>query len=322
MPKMHNISAIDSKQIPHRVSVIMPCYNGERYLEESIQCVLNQSYKDIELIIVDDGSTDNSKDIIKTYGNRLRLFEQTNKGPYPARNLGIQHSTGEFIAFLDADDYWTPDFIEKLFKALNPSNAALAYCGWQNVGIPGKTSEPYIPPDYETEDKLYAFLRAAAPWPIHAALVRASILKEAGGFDENFSTCMDYDLWLRIGANQPIIRVSEVMAFYRHHEQGQITSTQWRQAYNTWMVKKKFVKANPEMISKLPEQTLTKLIDGALLKRGYDAYWKRDTVSAQKIFRIALKTGGWTLKDLKYLLPAMLPESLYKKLIAKADNRE
>ena len=253
MSNMRNISTKDANQVPNRVSVIMPCYNGERYLEESIQCVLNQSYKDIELIIVDDGSTDNSKNIIKTYGERIKLFEQTNKGPYPARNLGIQHSTGEFIAFLDADDYWTPDFIEKLYQALKPGNAALAYCGWQNVGIPGKTSEPYIPPDYETEDKLYAFLRSAAPWPIHAALVRASVLKEAGGFDEDFHTCMDYDLWLRIGAKQPIIRVSEVMAFYRHHEQGQITSTQWRQAYNTWMVKKKFIKANPEMVSKLPE---------------------------------------------------------------------
>ena len=217
----------------------MPCYNGENYLAEAIDSVLGQSYQNVELIVVDDRSTDSSKDIAGGYGPKVKLIEQQNQGPYPARNRGIREASGQYLAFLDADDYWSGDFLEETHKALQKnSDAGLAYCGWQNIGLPHKQSKPHIPPDYEAGDKLELFLRAAAPWPIHAALVRSEILHEAGGFDERFPTCMDYDLWLRIGANRPIVRVEKVMAFYRHHRQGQITSTQWRQARNVWLVKK------------------------------------------------------------------------------------
>ncbi len=307
---------------PDLITVIMPCYNGEKYLHEAIDSVLGQSYQNVELVVVDDGSTDGSKDIIRSYRHRVKFLEQQNRGPYPARNRGIREASGKFLAFLDADDYWSPDFLEETYNALqNNDLAALAYCGWQNVGLPHKQSKPYIPPDYEADNKLESFLRAAAPWPIHAALVRCSVIEEVGGFDERFATCMDYDLWLRIGAGRPIVRVEKVMAFYRHHIEGQITSTQWRQARNVWLVKKKFVESYPALVAGIPAKSLTELVDGALLQRGFDAYWKRDLVSAQKIFRLALRAGGWRAKDLKYLLPALLPESLYCNIIGQADKR-
>ena len=303
------------------VSVVMPCHNARPFVREAIDCVLGQSYSQVELIAVDDGSTDDTRDILREYGTRIRLLEQRNQGPYPARNLGLQHATGEFVAFLDADDYWTPDFLQKMLATLaSRPDAALAYCGWQNVGISGPRSEPYIPPDYEQEDKVEAFLRAAAPWPIHAALVRKSVLDEVGGFDTNWNTCMDYDLWLRVAAARPIVRFPEVLAFYRHHDRGQITSTQWRQARNVWLVKKKFIADAPDLVARLPKARLRELIDGALLKRGYDAYWKRDLVSAQKIFRLAARAGGWRVPDLRYLLPAFLPEDMYRRLIGLSDR--
>ena len=299
----------------------MPCYNGEKYLAEAIDSVLGQNYQNVELIVVDDGSTDSSKDIVVGYGQHVKLIEQQNQGPYPARNRGIREASGQYLAFLDADDYWSPDFLVETYKALqNNYDAALAYCGWQNVGLPHKKSKPYIPPDYETDNKLDLFLRTAAPWPIHAALTRRSIMEEVSGFDDRFATCMDYDLWLRIGASRPIVRVEKVMAFYRHHREGQITSTQWRQARNVWLVKKKFIESSPELIANIPAKRLKELVDGALLQRGYDAYWKRDLVSAQKIFRLVLRTWGWRPKDLKYLLTALLPESLYCNIIGRADK--
>jgi len=305
---------------PDLISVVMPCYNGEKYLVEAIDSVLGQSYKNVELIVVDDGSTDDSKDIAQRYDRRVKLIEQENRGPYPARNCGIREASGRYFAFLDADDYWSSDFLEETHKALQNNDAALAYCGWQNVGLPHKQSTPYIPPDYEAGNKLESFLRAAAPWPIHAALVRGEAMEEVGGFDEQFTTCMDYDLWLRIGASRPIVRVEKVMAFYRHHREGQITSTQWRQARNVWLVKKKFVQSAPDLVSRLPAKRLQELIDGALLQRGFDAYWKRDLLSAQKIFRLALRAGGWRTKDLKYLLPALLPETLFRGIVGRADK--
>lgn len=294
----------------------MPCFNAEAYVAQAVDCVLGQTCKDVELIVVDDGSTDRSREILRGYGERIRYLEQPNQGPYPARNHGLRFATGEFIAFLDADDWWSPDCLEKLLAALSArADAAIAYCGWQNVGLSGPRGEPHVPPDYEAVGKLERFLRAAAPWPIHAALVRRTVMEAAGGFDTHWRTCMDYDLWLRIGATHRIVLVPEVLAFYRFHQSGQITSTQWRQAENSWLVKKKFIASHPEVVSALSAAQLADLVDGALLRRGYDLYWKRDLVSARKVFHLALKNGLWKLSDLKYLLPALLPESLYCALL-------
>lgn len=303
------------------VSVIMPCYNGEQFLAEALDCVLNQSYSNIELIVVDDGSTDRSRKIIAGYGSRIKLLTQKNKGPYPARNLGLAHASGEFVAFLDADDWWVSDSLEKLHTALaSRPDCALAYCGWQNVGSPGGRGLPHVPPDYELENKAEWFLRGAAPWPIHAALLRRSVLEEVGFFHEDPPTCMDYDLWLRIAVSRPIVRVAEVLAFYRHHDVGQITSTQWKQAQNSWLVKRKFIREHPEQVAHLSQERIRNLVDGGLLKRGYDNFWRRDLVSAQHIFRQSLKVGGWKVKDLRYLLPALLPPKAFRWLVGSRDK--
>ena len=306
------------------VSVIMPCFNAAPYVREAIDSALSQSHGHVELIFVDDGSTDASPDIAiavsKQHGGRMTVLRTHREGPYPARNLALSRANGEFVAFLDADDYWSRDFLEKMVAPLLQTDAALAYCGWQNVGAAARGSEPFVPPDYETEDKVAMFLRSAAPWPIHAALVRKSVLDAAGGFDTNFATCMDYDLWLRIATSRAIVRVPEVLAYYRHHERGQITSKQWRQAENVWLVKKKFVASSPQLVDRIPRKRLEDLIDGSLLRRGYDCYWRRDLTSARRIFRKSLWAGGWKLRDLKYLLPALLPEGPYLAVVTRADR--
>lgn len=299
----------------------MPCFNAETYVREAIESVLRQTYTGVELIVVDDGSTDRSRAIVRGFGRDVRLIEQENRGPFPARNRGVAASTGEYVAFLDADDYWTPDCLSELHRALCGTDAVLSYCGWQNIGVAGGRGEPYIPPDYEADNKLAAFLRAAAPWPIHAALMRRSVWDAVGGFDLDLRTCMDYDLWLRVAVASPIRRVEKVMAVYRHHDEGQITSVQWRQARNSWLVKKKFIREHPEITQALGPSKLAELVDGGLLRRGYDAYWRRDLVTARRIFRIALRAGGWRLKDLKYLLPSLLPERTYASLIGAADAK-
>ena len=309
------------------VTVIMPCYNAAPFIEKAALSVLEQSYPDVELVIVDDGSTDNSAAIVKqisnTYPDRITLLHQSQKGPYVARNRGLAHASGKFIAFLDADDWWREDFLEKLHAALiNNRDAALAYCGWQNTGLKGGRGDPYVPPDYEAEGKTERFLRAASPWPIHAALVHRHVIDALGGFQTYLPTCMDYDFWLRIGMAHSIILVPEVMAFYRHHQQGQIISKQWRQAQNTWTVKKTFVRDCPDLVSDLGEEKLRTLIDGGLLQRGYDNYWRRDLISARRIFRTVLRTGGWGAKDLRYLLPALLPEKPYLALIGLTDRNK
>ena len=310
---------------PVTASVVMPCFNAERYLDEAVRSVMGQTLPGVELIVVDDGSSDRSPQIVaalqREFGDRIAAVSQANAGPYAARNRGLAQARGEFVAFLDADDWWAPDCLQKLHAALaDDPDAALAYCGWQNVGLPGGRGAPYVPPDYELEDKAARFLRAAAPWPIHAALVRRSVMQEVGGFDLDLPTCMDYDLWLRIGVARRIRLVPEVLAFYRHHQGGQITSTQWRQARNSWIVKRKFVRQHPQLVRHLSAAELRDLIDGSLLRRGYDNFWRRDLDSAQRIFRMSLVKGGWRAKDLVYLLPSLLPPALFRRLVSRRDR--
>ncbi|MDB4409748.1 glycosyltransferase [Gammaproteobacteria bacterium] len=302
----------------------MACYNAAPYVKEAISSVLRQTYPHTEVIVVDDGSRDASSDIVKrlaeTHPSRVRLEHLKHSGPYPARNLGLSHARGEYVAFLDADDWWREDCLEKLLTILQQSKADLAYCGWQNVGEHILNPEPYIPPAYETGDPAAAFLKSC-PWPIHAALVRRSVLTAVGGFSERYFSSMDYDLWLRILAHTDnIVRLPEVMAYYRWHGDGQISSTKWKQVMDAVQVRRDFVKRYPDKINHLSLESLNKLVDGQLLSEAYRTYWSRDLVNAQKLFRAAFARRAWHMKDLKYLLPALLPSRVFKGIVNLADT--
>lgn len=305
------------------ISIIMPCYNAEAFVEETIKGVFQQTYPNVELIIVDDGSIDQSPAILfeseKKYP-ALKIFSQANSGPYPARNLALKHAQGEFIAFLDADDYWAPDCLKKLYDTLVEANTDLSYCGWQNVVENGKDGPPYVPPAYEKGNLHEAFL-TGCPWPIHAALTRRIIIDQVGGFSTRCFSAMDYDLWIRISAiTQNIVRVPEVLAYYRWHNRGQISSVKWRQVLDAWRVKKDFVEANPLLMQQLSLSTIDDLANNYALKQAREAFWKRDLTSAQKLFRSVLTTSCWKIGDLKYLLPALLPLSIYRKAVLLFEN--
>ena len=305
------------------ISVIMPCYNAALYIEEAISSVLQQTYPHIELIIVDDGSSDASPDIVKflakDYPGRITLLHQDHHGPYPARNLGLRHARGNYIAFLDADDWWQKDCMEKLLDKLEKSEADLTYCGWQNVGKNAHNSEPFVPPDYEDQDLVASFLRSC-PWPIHAALVRRSVLDAVQGFSECRFSSMDYDLWLRILAHtRKMVLVPEVLAFYRWHGSGQISATKWKQVLDAIQVRRDFVNKSPDLVNHIPPETLKELVDGQLLKEAYRAYWRRDLFNAQKLFQVAFKRHVLHVKDLKYILPALLPAKIFQGLVGLTD---
>ena len=310
----------NTASFPGRVSVVMPCYNGERFLAAAIDSVLAQTHRDVELIVVDDGSTDGSLDIVRRYGDRVRLLTQANQGPSAARNRGIYAASGEYLAFLDADDWWDAGFAESMVAALSQSDAVLAYCGWQNVHMEGDSPPPFVPPEYENETKRVTLLRNASLWPIHAMLTRRDALLRIGAFDVNLPACEDYDLWLKLTFNQPITRVPQVFAFYRHHKALADTDKRGRDAVYLFNIKKAFVAAHPDWVSDLPAATLRDCIEGGLMRRGYQCYWKRELKSARLVFRTALRERAYTAKDLKYVLPALLPEPLYLALFGRIDK--
>ncbi|MCI6191164.1 MAG: glycosyltransferase [Clostridium sp.] len=115
------------------VSIIIPVYNVEEYIEECLKSILNQTYKDIELLIVDDGSTDNSIKIIKRYESKfekIKIFTQKNKGASEARNLALKYAIGEFILFIDSDDFLEPTMIEKMVNKAEKYNSDVTICGY------------------------------------------------------------------------------------------------------------------------------------------------------------------------------------------------
>lgn len=307
------------------VSVVMPCFNAERFVEEAVRSALGQSYRNVELVVIDDGSTDGSFAIVNRlkaeFEGRLRLLCTARLGPYPARNAGLRAARGELVAFLDADDYWDRDFLRTMLAALQARVADIAYCGWQNVGVGAPGGQPYVPPAYETEDPVEHFLRDC-PWPIHAALVRRQVIDAVGGFSERMFSSMDYDLWIRLlGVTRSMVRVPQVMAFYRWHGSGQVSAVKWRQVLHAWQVRRDFVAAHAGLVAHLPPRQRRELVDGVLLRQGRTLFWRRDLAGAQPLLRQALRTGAWAAGDLPLLLAAQLPQALFAALVREADAR-
>lgn len=282
----------------------------------TLDSALAQSYPNFEIIVVDDGSTDNSWEIAKhysaQYADRVKCFHQENSGVSTARNVGVSLSSGEFIAFLDADDYWSSDLLVELCNAINSTDIGLAYCGWQNVGLPGGKGEPFIPPDYENLPNKIEKIVSGARWPIHAALVRRELFDAVGGFNPNLATCEDFDVWMRICVDKKIALVPKVMAFYCFHDGEHATSNRERLIFDHVRVQKSFFSDRPDIARSLGAKTIRKLVFGELLHKGYEAYWSGDISTARRVFRFCFSRLYFNLKDLKYIVLSFLPKSVHQ----------
>jgi hypothetical protein len=211
------------------------------------------------------------------------------------------------------------DFLSKMVAALDESAADIAYCGWQNVGLPGGRGQRFVPDDYSKMDKVDVLLRNAR-WPVHGAVSRKEVITSAGGFDPTLTSCADFDLWLRVAPFCKLVLVPEVLAYYRFHDGPQITKNHVRMARNVWMIQKSFISRNPQAVAHLGKKRLAELTDGELLQRGYVRYWQRDLQSARSIFRLVMRSGYGTLRDWRYMLPALLPLPLHRALISLFDR--
>lgn len=301
------------------VSIVMPCFNAAVHLHTSIGSVRAQTFSNWELIAIDDGSTDESPALLDAFATeepRVRVVRQANRGVSAARNAGIHIARGEFIAFLDADDTWAPRFLNTLLAALRSRpECVLAYCGWQNLGLPGPRGEPFVPPDYETPDKRDK-LFAGCRWPIHAALTRRSAIIEVGGFDADLKNAEDYALWLELAGTRPIVLVPEVLAFYHFHDGPQASSNRASGALHHLAAQKKYLQRHPEHAAAMGRAHVRKLLYGGMMRSGFDCYWRRDLPAARTIFRNVMRAGYGRPRDWLYMLPSLLPLRLHLNLLA------
>ncbi len=303
------------------VSIIMPCLNGERHIQATIDSVLAQTFDDFELIVVDNGSTDRTPEILGSVNDpRLKVLTLPERGVSRARNLGLREAHGAFIAFLDSDDTWSAEFLEKMHTALaSDSKAALAYCGWQNRGLPGPRGEPFVPPDYENPDKAAALLEGCR-WPIHACLTRHAAIIEAGGFNTQLTIAEDYLLWMEVSVTGTIIRVPEVLAQYHHHDGVQATHNLALAVLDTLRAKQMFLHQHPKIAEQIGTSKIESLTWDKLILQGNTLHWQGDIENARPIFRKALLSGHGSLAAKLRMLPSLLPLSVHRAIIAAKER--
>ncbi|MFN0316549.1 MAG: glycosyltransferase family 2 protein [Burkholderiales bacterium] len=267
------------------VSVVMPCYNVAQFLLRSIGSLLAQTYSGWELIAIDDGSSDGTAATLRRMGHpRISVLEQRHAGASAARNRGIEVAKGKFLAFLDADDEWHPEFLERMTHALlADSNAILAYCGWQNVGLPGARGAPFIPQEHQGDERL-RWLVGGCRWPIHAALTRTGAVRAAGGFPLGQTNAEDFSLWLRVATCGPIVRVPLVLAYYHFHDHPQASSNRAQASVQMWRTQCRFLEECPEIARTLGRRSARHLTYGQLADRGLEAHWRRDFETSRVIF--------------------------------------
>ncbi|RMH61509.1 MAG: glycosyltransferase [Calditrichaeota bacterium] len=185
------------------ISVVIPVFNREHYIERAILSVLNQSRAPQEIIVVDDGSTDNTPRILQKYNDRLRIITQENKGVSAARNKGIEAASGTWISLLDSDDEWLPDKLKHAgaFHENNPH-----YRIFQSDEIWIRNGRRVNPKKKHAKKAGRIFIDSLALCLISpsAVLFEKSLWEEAGRFDPAFPVCEDYDLWLRITKREEV----------------------------------------------------------------------------------------------------------------------
>ena len=214
---------------PASISVVVPCYNAERWIASTLRSVLAQDWPGLEIIVVDDGSCDGSATVVAREFPQVTLVRQPNAGVAAARNCGIERARGDWVAFVDADDIWLPGKLRAQWRALAAlPEARMACSGWQVW--PSSQPEP-APALLATlaaqagdakrwggpSGWIYPQLLLSCQVWTSTVLMQRALLAEIGGFDTGLRIGEDYDLWLRASRATPILRVAQPLALYRKH---------------------------------------------------------------------------------------------------------
>lgn len=201
------------------VSVVIPNYNYANYVGEAIDSVLSQTYDSIEVIVVDDGSSDASSDVVAEYGDRVTAIFQKNAGVSAARNNGARTAVGEYIAFLDADDIWMLTKVAKQIAAFNEDpKAGLVHVGVAEISANGEVLvERFEGSSGSAVEDLLMLGRRGILGGGSGAMWRREAFDAAGGFDERLSTSADWDIFFQTACRYPVAFVSEILLHYRVH---------------------------------------------------------------------------------------------------------
>jgi glycosyltransferase involved in cell wall biosynthesis len=208
------------------VSVIIPTYNRASWLKGAIDSVLNQTFSNFELLIVDDGSTDNTKELVDSYGDKIKYIFQPNQGPAAARNSGIKNRQVELISFLDSDDRWLKDKLQTQVNLMT-ADPSIKICYTDEIWIRrGKRVNPK-----KIHQKYSGWIyQQCLPLCIispSSVIIHREVFEKVGLFDESLLVCEDYDLWLRVSHHYPIAFINKPLIIKNGGHEDQLSQRLW-----------------------------------------------------------------------------------------------
>ncbi len=275
-----------------RVSIIAPVYNSAAFIEESIQSVLNQTYSNIEYIIMDGGSTDGTVEIAQRYGDRLTIISEPDNGQSDAINKGWKRATGDILAWLNADDLYYPDTVEKAVAHFQANPQTMWLYGLASFldenGEPGHYRYPTFPWDY---DKLLTF----GDYIVQPTVfLRREVIEQFGYLDESLHFGMDYEYWLRIGKTYPADYVPAVRAKVKIFQETKSRSGGYKRMQELETMLKRYG------VTELPQVLRHQWVEAMLDERDFRRIWRYP--------RYVLRGSA------KWLLRKTMPKQVEKQL--------
>ena len=303
------------------VSVVCPAYNCAKFIKPALESVFAQSYRPIEVIVVDDGSTDSTPELIKSYRDVFYL-RQANLGPSAARNSGIRAARAEYVAFLDLDDLWIPEKLSDQVAALEACpEAGLAFSDMRVFSSRGgedltmfqkyRLTAEYFGHE-RVVDRPVAKLVTMNFIPTSSVVVRKTALTQAGGFDEQFRKSEDWDLWLRMALRHPIIYSPKLLTLKRVHE---VNTSRDSEGMNvtSLQVLEKLKRDHQDLLDKLGVDITTVLRD-SYRNLGYFYLRQTSLADARQALGQSLSLG-FQARALVYFLSTFLGRGLVGSLV-------
>jgi glycosyltransferase involved in cell wall biosynthesis len=296
------------------VSVIIPAYNAGRYIEQAIRSCLAQGPALLEVIVVDDGSADDTAAVVRRFGPPLRYLRQDNAGPSTARNRGIQESRGEFVAFLDADDWWEPTKLSRQLDCFRTDTAI----GLVHTGVIEHDESRNVHWVSQTDRRSYTgrctdLLFRANRIVASSVIVRRHCFDRVGLFDPSVRGAEDLDLWLRIGREFPMAFVDEPLVHYRRHESNSSRNAAVM-AVNHFIAIEKAWHDDRELRARIGVKEGRRHLSEVAFYAAYQSQETGQCRQARRYFGKSLRYRPFSPKAIGYWTASLLPPRLHAQL--------
>lgn len=299
-----------------KISVVVTCYNYGHYLSGCVDSILGQTFESFEVIVVDDGSTDDTPERIKPFlerDGRIRYIRKSNGGQASAKNTGVWHSRGEFLAFLDADDLWQPEKLQKQIELFKDKSIGVVFSRMEFIDEQGRELISSPPAGYLTPraGKVTDYLLFDNFVPFSSSIVRRECLENHGVFDEALAMGIDWDLWLRLSVHYQFAYVDEPLLRYRVGHAGQMSKKLEVRQKCSDLIFKRFVDDNkarldPDVVKKAMSYThcsrgyYFRKANPQLSARHYLTAFRYDWTNSRALVGLAKVMGWQTLRCLGF----------------------